>query len=89
MTELKTLQYPRWIHRGSESKLVDSPEACDADMDAGWVLSPDDEARPIKPQPIPVEISEHAGSETDARPPVDDVPEPDAPKRRKAHKSRS
>lgn len=85
MTELKALQYPRHVHKGSEWKIVHDATQCDEALDAGWVLSPGDEARTA-----PVAVDEHADSAAETPPAVDDVPEPDAPKRRKAHhKSRS
>ncbi len=43
--DLKTLQYPRHIHKDGAYRIVDTPEACDAAMDAGWVLSPHDAPR--------------------------------------------
>jgi hypothetical protein len=53
MTDLKTLQYPRAIHKGGAWKLVSSPSECDAAMDEGWVLRPGDESRqpPVTEEP--------------------------------------
>jgi hypothetical protein len=82
MPDLKTLQYPRWIHRGGDTQLVHTAETCDAAMDAGWVLSPGDEARTTVSVTI-TPIDEHADSEADAPPTVDAVPEPETLKKRK------
>lgn len=87
MTELKTLQYPRHIHRDGQYQIVNSPEECDRAMDEGWVLSPGDPARPVKVDldkqfAVPMDLTEHAGDGAESSPVVDDVPEPDAPVRR-------
>lgn len=43
--DLKTLQYPRHIHKDGAYQIVPSWEACDTAMDDGWVLSPGDAPR--------------------------------------------
>lgn len=73
MTELKTLQYPRHVHRGAEWKVVQDAAECDAALDAGWVLSPGDSPRAEQM----IEDADHETGETPEA--VADVPEPDAP----------
>jgi len=92
MPDLKTLQYPRWIHHGQHgAKLVQSAAECDQAMDAGWVLSPGD---PIRDTTVPdamTDTTAHVDGEAESRLPVADVPEPDAPVRkpRGRHKTRT
>jgi hypothetical protein len=58
MTDLKTLQYPRAIHKGGAWKLVTSASECDAAMDEGWVLRPGDEPRPAPASEEPAVATE-------------------------------
>jgi hypothetical protein len=86
MQDIKTLQYPRHVHRDGQFKIVDSPEACDTALDAGWVLSPGDPGRPEQPAVpvahIAIEHDEPAHAEAESSPSVDSPPEPSAPQRK-------
>lgn len=39
---------PRHVHKGEASKVVGTPEACEAALDDGWVIHPGDEPRSAK-----------------------------------------
>lgn len=66
MLDLKTLQYPRHIHRDGQWKLTPSWEACDAAMDEGWVLSPGD--LPRETTDSAVDTPETADTSSDSAP---------------------
>lgn len=83
MTDLNTLQYPRHVHKGGAWKIVHSPDECDVALDAGWVLSPgDDPRRPALDAESEVQPADEVTDVESST--VADVPEPDAPKSRRA-----
>ena len=55
--DLKTLQYPRHIHKDGGYRIVSTTEECDAALDAGWVLSPGDAPRGVIMEDVyPIEM---------------------------------
>lgn len=39
---------PRHLHKGADSKIVITPDECEAHLDDGWVIHPGDEPRSLE-----------------------------------------